>query len=1167
MDYTVSLNDASQFYKEQIPLHLDSKILKDIPSMGRYLETLKSELDIHGLKERSEIIENKIADLKENLLLMIIGEGNFGKSSLINNLCVKNIAPVSRIPKTWKVDLYEPSNEDEAILYWLDKPNQTVSVEEANEICLEEEQKFIDEKDWKSKLYQVKWKYNISWPNDNVTIVDTPGFSQFRQNNKPQNIKMYGSTGIEVVTSEPFDYHFKRADIVLWVIKATKLEDRDTFNAIKSIDAGSKTIIGIITFIDRIEISRHSEVLTKAKDLYGDIISDFYFMGKGDNSKEYSNRLKGALEESFFNNIHEIKKEQSSRFIYIETEYFVSMLDSIVEMYCNNQGVYNLALESINSVADELKGELKNSIKKIFKEHKTKNISNLSNLWYRAGEDIDKFGKLFLNEGIDRESLEEGLADLINDFNHELTIGVNEVLGFIELDSVTIGKSKSVNSKINIKSNENVLTRRLLGIDINNDGMSSYTQDDFFQDAERDGLFIAALGGLFNVLKNLFGLRGKAIDLATKQIRKNLDFNKNEVEKAVINDLEQFVSKKNSDLKLSLKEFQGSTYNQVIDHVKQADTSLEKLNTNSMQFPKISKVTEKYKTYYPLFLLNNNDEKSEVIDNATEELETCVDEFHIIIDKEYGRWEEDFLTRYYKKDNVKLFIQFVEYGFEKLERIYIGAAGNATLVVKAHKIEKYLDSLRWRAALGDLAVHYKKEQDKFIAEIEEHKQKRIDGLFDLELSRITNIITKWMNQEQKQIELGNFDGVIKEFVDYCKVSEGKDNILENEEELMSANFFRQIVELGIEVGSEPYLNRMKMFKGLVLDRIAKAENQLSEKWDQNIENIIISEIDKSYNKRIMAFTAWEETVKNKVKNSEFSDNNIGLKFHCDNYIEMCDFKLKSNHYFKNNQINKLRKLKYFDDASPIRSIEGTLKETKKKFKNKEARLYKKLAIGWDDKIYQIKRNALVKKILEVILNYITDETNDSVKNHFKDKLYKQLNFTIGNRIKDTEANFVKIDSAEIIFKSKVDRLIKEQIPSFSYLSVDNILNENYLKAIDENEVTYRLLDHHNSFTKSFVYKKQKSKGYYKISFAVSKLGIAALIMMGFVLVLLNVLRWPDTYYLGLAGLLVSVASFVWWLISKHNFNKAIDNTTGLIAEEYSKELVGVIKELREKYDR
>jgi hypothetical protein len=81
----------------------------DWGSVLRSLTTLEAVFKNQGgFETEIEKIAEKRTDLerRQELLVFVVGEGNFGKSSIINRLLGRDVAEVSRFPKTWCVDLF-----------------------------------------------------------------------------------------------------------------------------------------------------------------------------------------------------------------------------------------------------------------------------------------------------------------------------------------------------------------------------------------------------------------------------------------------------------------------------------------------------------------------------------------------------------------------------------------------------------------------------------------------------------------------------------------------------------------------------------------------------------------------------------------------------------------------------------------------------------------------------------------------------------------------------------------------------------------------------------------------------------------------------------------------------------------------------------------------------
>jgi len=70
----------------------------------RLLELGYNRFDLGDDVER---IRQKQRDLDKPLIVMVVGMGNVGKSTLMNALTGTETAPVGRKPLTWKVDIFE----------------------------------------------------------------------------------------------------------------------------------------------------------------------------------------------------------------------------------------------------------------------------------------------------------------------------------------------------------------------------------------------------------------------------------------------------------------------------------------------------------------------------------------------------------------------------------------------------------------------------------------------------------------------------------------------------------------------------------------------------------------------------------------------------------------------------------------------------------------------------------------------------------------------------------------------------------------------------------------------------------------------------------------------------------------------------------------------------
>ncbi len=381
-----------------------------------------------GFSEEAERIEQRLKDFEEPLLVMVVGEGKFGKSTLINELAGKKIAPVSKLPKTWKIDIYIPTKgEEEAWLYWKSRPesHQAVSIDEAIQICDEEERKAIrkmkEGQSWKSDLYQVKWFRHVDWPDGNVALVDTPGFSQLRSDSVVETVKLFGSDGIQLAVSDPFEYYYYRSDVVLWCIRADKLGDRDTLEALEKVKSQRKKIVGILTHMDKVPESRWKDILDQAARIHGEYVEVFLPSALGGSSSLRNltvENLKAFIEREFISRSSELKEGVLEDFYNDEVEAFLSRSGSIVECWAGNIKRREEIKESVRKEIVEHFSDLKRDMSHFLNDRLSRLKSSLGTLWDRAGGNIEAFVNLVASEVSDldgmgrffEESLREGLG-------------------------------------------------------------------------------------------------------------------------------------------------------------------------------------------------------------------------------------------------------------------------------------------------------------------------------------------------------------------------------------------------------------------------------------------------------------------------------------------------------------------------------------------------------------------------------------------------------------------------------------------------------------------------------------------------------------------------------------------------------------------------------------
>lgn len=263
---------------------------------GEYVRSTIRPLLVHPkLRHHREILEEGFSRAEEPLAVFVVGEGKFGKSTLVNALVGSGseVAKTDFLPLTWHITRYVPEvcGERYEIHY------EPTHVEAARllsfvrrvladrvRICsagvihcgtaaeLDSVMEAEDAARRSAKSSSAVWQVvrSVAIPagvSRQLEIVDSPGISQVRD----------GSAA-----SDSIEDFYHRADVVLWMVAADKTNSAETREGLTSMARYGKPIIGVVNRSDLIPAAQRERVRDDVSRRYGELFKDVVLVSARD---------------------------------------------------------------------------------------------------------------------------------------------------------------------------------------------------------------------------------------------------------------------------------------------------------------------------------------------------------------------------------------------------------------------------------------------------------------------------------------------------------------------------------------------------------------------------------------------------------------------------------------------------------------------------------------------------------------------------------------------------------------------------------------------------------------------------------------------------------------------------------------------------------------------
>ena len=426
-----------------------------------YLENRLGELfDVcqrNGFKDEAKSVMQKKEDLKEPLYLMIIGSGNQGKSSLTNALLEQEIAKTGRAPLTWRIDIFEATNEKPYALFRYEDDNgkkweKKTSIEQAQEECTRldrEAQNNKDKENWRSDLKEVKWFLNSQWPKKGQAFIDTPGFDQLRADTKFKEASLYGSKGVTLERKDGFEYYVYRANVILWCIQAGRIEAGEAFERIKEIAKDKKKIIiGVITYADKKQ-GEWDNLIKVAKAIYGDYVDEFVLSAAGPKVKD--KELKRKTIEKLRETIDRLVGEKGEQLKLYETQGFIEEKEQNLygklyasgDVFAQNSilwAKYRNKLLSNTTTANE---NAVQNVERILQKYRDNALDSIDKAYDSSDGNAEVFSRK-VGALMNTEQVNAEISECIQKYTVDINGYVADTINSISWNGATLGKENKV---------------------------------------------------------------------------------------------------------------------------------------------------------------------------------------------------------------------------------------------------------------------------------------------------------------------------------------------------------------------------------------------------------------------------------------------------------------------------------------------------------------------------------------------------------------------------------------------------------------------------------------------------------------------------------------------------------------------------------------------------
>ena len=433
--------------------NLPTEIPTSLGEIASLYAALRAAAAEHGFSEAAERLRHRQLDAASPALVMVVGRGKAGKSSLINSMLGRDLADVGRVPKSWTIDIFSKSSSETGTLRFRDGTERTYPVvaarEEKERHKPAEDNANQDGTFERTNLTDVVWNVDVAWPPPGLSLVDTAGLLQDRGDVARERISLYGAEGLELRLNDPFLYFFGRADVVLWCVHATKVDERDSLemlaSALERLGGHRPHVLGIVTQWDRVTEEDRPRILARCRELYGGMVTEWVPCStKVEASSPFSPAaLRRRVEQIALGSGSEERLNRYQEMYRNDLADLVTDLESVAEFLRRNcvvhQKLRSVVESSVRAVATRVSGEVTAACT----DASARGCGAVETIWSSSGNDRTRFGSRVQGILSQDSQLQSALSSAFRGAQDRMQSSISSAMAEAEWTAAAIGERGS----------------------------------------------------------------------------------------------------------------------------------------------------------------------------------------------------------------------------------------------------------------------------------------------------------------------------------------------------------------------------------------------------------------------------------------------------------------------------------------------------------------------------------------------------------------------------------------------------------------------------------------------------------------------------------------------------------------------------------------------------